>query len=554
MGFKIGVIVNYNNENYIIIDVINKETSSGKITFLKIKNILNQEIFTVDSRNVKEIKLRNNKIKEENITDTGYIESLFDSVGNFEDKQESIFDLSGENTYTLDDTFLEEEIETKRLEQFSNLIQSFQKPEHNTQLTPRRKKEQIAFESSPVINETFSNLNVIGEIETTEIIPRRVLEEKKEKNFNFNNDQNNIYISRNTQNETLLSEIKNNQVLEKLEDTADFNNDILKNSNSKINIEGTNNSFKNDVNTNQIKINDLEEEKLELDMLNQKHKAIDNSVINLVQKINENSNINEEYSRKIAVNMEYEKNLTETLDSNEVEQEILRDNLKHNNRYLDSKQLDTLETGPLNTKKFMVSFTKQQSIQQNLKNNFENNNDTNTLFGLTAGFDKETLKKSKIYKKFKVMNSWLIILFTLMILTPLLNYFAKTVLVWLDENLEFSLINIFSLFKLEQFFINDILLIALSLLFMLVFLVYLIIYLILVGDKQYKKIAYYNFQLENKIEVIDSIQNYNSESSLYLIKVHNEIKKMRKEIKELKRNKISSDFLSSKKEISKVSH
>lgn len=89
---------------------------------------------------------------------------------------------------------------------------------------------------------------------------------------------------------------------------------------------------------------------------------------------------------------------------------------------------------------------------------------------------------------------------------------------------------------------------------LLIFIIYLVFYLISISDKQYKKIAFYNYQLQNKIEIIDSIQEYNNESSIYLIKVHNEIKKIKKDVKKLNEQKVTPNISKNEQNQQNISH
>lgn len=352
MGFNMGMVVSYNNQNYVIIEIIEKQVTNGSINFLKIKNLINQEIITVDSKNVSQIEIRGSKQKQEEInkneiTDTGYIESLFSEVGANDTEDISLFDLSGESTFTLDDILFDnyenedlqvqeklENYEKNQNDKTIELIQNFQIPETKIHLTPRRNN---SFEHIPAVNETFSNLNIVGEIptQTTEIIPTRILQQEIKKTELNENDFDN----------------QNNDMTSKTEKT---------------------------------------------------------SAKQLFNQINQNLNLSEKRiseDKNILDNESIDEDFTETLDREVIEKELSNHEPKKNiTKTLDEKHFDTLETGPLNTKKLFETFNKQQKIQDNLKDEFNNLEDTKTLFGVSSGFNQDALRDSKIYRKFRVMS------------------------------------------------------------------------------------------------------------------------------------------------------
>ncbi|WP_338985414.1 hypothetical protein [Spiroplasma endosymbiont of Diplazon laetatorius] len=522
MGFNMGMVVSYNQQNYVIIEIIEKEVTGWTIKFLKIKNLINQEILTVDSRKVSQIEIKGSAEKRSNdvenqVTDTSYIESLFSEIGATETDDLSLFDLSGENTFTLDDIVFDdyqnEDLELQAdLEPFEkiqndatvNLIQNFQIPETKVHLTPRRSP---SFESVPPISETFSDLNLVGEIptQTSEIIPTRVLNEERKQADIQKQEEMKIVVEPTIE----TKEVK----LEEKDKTITFNDE----NNEMIRIERTTAS---DL-FNQINVN-----------LSEKRMAEESNVLS---------------------NQTIEEDFTETLDKEIVEKEVsLQKPQQDITRTLDEKHFDTLETGPLNTRKLFENFNRQQKIQDSLNEQYNNNNteNTNTLFGVSGGFDQDALKNSNIYRKFKVMSGWLVTLLLFMFLTPIFGLFAKAAIQWVEsQTIDFALLFTFSLSN-----VVDIVIITTSIFMVGVFIVYLVCYLIAISDKQYKKIAFYNFQLQNKVEIIDSIQEYNNESSIYLIKVHNEIKKMKKDIKKINQQQISPAISSSNEKARKISH
>ncbi|AUM62474.1 hypothetical protein [Spiroplasma monobiae] len=512
MGFNMGMVVSYNQQNYVIVEIIEKEVTEGIIKFLKIKNLINQEILTVDSSKVSQIELRKKEDRqieefENQVTDTSYIESLFSGVGATESEDLSLFDLSGENTFTLDDIILDEyknnddlelQLDLEPFDKVENentkgLVQNFQIPETKVHLTPRR---AASFENIPPISETFSDLQLIGEIptQTTEFIPTRVQNEQKVQTQFVQEEKSNF------------DESKTNEVFIKM---GEENEDIVR-------VEKTTASdLFNQINANVVEKRMFEE-------------------------------------KNVLVNENLQEDFTETLDKEYVEKEVtLQKPQKDITGTLDEKHFDTLETGPLNTKRLFENFNRQQKIQDNLNDELSKNSEnTNTLFGVSGGFNHDALKNSRIYKKFRVMSGWLITLLVFMLITPLIGMFAKAAIMWVNEE-EITLASIFA-FSLTK--IVDIAIIGSSLLMGLIFIVYTVCYLVSISDKQYKKIAFYNFQLENRVEIIDSIQEYNNESSVYLIKVHNEIKKMKKDIKKLNQERITPSVNNTNESTRKISH
>ncbi|QHX36472.1 hypothetical protein [Spiroplasma sp. BIUS-1] len=512
MGFNMGMVVTYNQQNYVIIEIIEKEVTGGTIKFLKIKNLINQEILTVDSRKVTQIELKrreDNQINEfdSQVTDTSYIESLFSEVGAGDSEDISLFDLSGEATFTLDDIIFDEiknddleaqatfeDLEKPQNEATVGLVQNFQIPETKVHLTPRRTP---SFEKVPPIDETFSDLQLIGEIptQTSEFIPTRVLNEEKK---HFEAKQN--------EQMQMVEQLKKEQTIVENEQYLDQTSRVERTTASDL--------------FNQINANVVE------------------------KRMSEEKNV--------LSNESVEEDFTETLEKEFVEKEvILQKPQKDITATLDEKHFDTLETGPLNTKKLFENFNRHQKIQDSLNEQYNNNiENTNTLFGVSGGFNQDALKNSKIYRKFKVMSGWLVTLLVFMLITPILGLFAKAAIQWLNTNqIIFKELFMFNLSN-----VVDIAIIGSSIFMFLVFVIYSVCYLVSVSDKQYKKIAFYNFQLENKVEIIDSIQEYNNESSVYLIKVHNEIKKMKKDIKKLNQEKISPSISKNSESPQNFSH
>ncbi|AUB31358.1 hypothetical protein [Spiroplasma floricola] len=528
MGFNMGMVVSYNQQNYVIIEIIEKEVTGGFIQFLKLKNLINQEILTVNSQKVNHIQLKgsqkNSEINFENeLTDTSYIESLFPEILSDTDSEDmELFDLSGENTFTLDDVIFEEE-DIEKFEVQDNLdsltkesaassiglIQNFQTPETNIHLTPRR---STTFEKISPISDTFSNLKMVGELptETTEIIPRRVLNEQKKQ----------VLFEKQVKPKDSEEQVVKKQIIEQ---QVNQNNNVKKTENIEIRKEVKIEPL------NQVKSNNLQKETI-------------NSNINFLKE-NKVQNEKQDSAKKLEKEA-VEKQILEKQDSlNKLERNISNSSKE--------EQLDTLETEPLNTKAFFENFNKQKKLHEDFNSQFKNNKEnTNTIFGSNNKFDQDALKNSRIYKKFKLMSRLLILFLVLALITPIIGIIAKAVV----ELIKTKTVDLKTLFSFDLSKTSNIAITAVSILMSTVFVIYLVIYLISISDKQYKKIAFYNFQLKNNIEIIDSIQEYNNESSIYLIKVHNEIKKMKKDIKKSNKQYLNQPISNNKQENQKVSH
>ncbi|WP_339029555.1 hypothetical protein [Spiroplasma endosymbiont of Cantharis nigra] len=529
MGFSIGMVVSYNRQNYVILEIIERQINSSFIKFLKLKNLIDQQIVTVNSQEVQQIELRPRKevqkeVTENQITDTSYIESLFSEIGITQETEDiSLFDLTGENTFTLDDVIFDnfenddfENHETVNIFEKSNtsstLVENFQTPETKVHLTPRRKS---SLENLSPISETFSDLKLVGEVatKTTEIIPTRKLQQEK-KQSEINRIQE-IKDFKKHEIEYEKRKLKENVSL----DESNFNQ---------------NDKFKNYL-IKELKSNPLNERNSLL------LKELNSDLIKEINQVESNNNLNL-----------FKNDFTESLDKEVIEKEIELNKFSNNlNKEFDEKHFDTLETGPLNTRRLFENFNKQQNFQDSLNEKYRNNVDnTNTLFGVNRNFNQDALKNSKIYKKFRIMSLWLVILLLAMVITPIIGLFIKSSVYWVQN----KTLNLSVIFTFNFNNAIDVIFMTAFISITLIFLIYLVFYLIIISDKQYKKIAFYNFQLENRVEIIDSIQNYNNESSVYLIKVHNELKKIKKDIKKINQQQISPVVSKKEQNHQKISH
>lgn len=213
-----------------------------------------------------------------------------------------------------------------------------------------------------------------------------------------------------------------------------------------------------------------------------------------------------------------------------------------------SKTLNnSLSSIPLNTKKLLKEIDKDKKFTHNANHKVKNYSDqisTSTIYGMPTEFNKESLKKSKIYKNFKNISIWLILLFILMFIIPIIGIFIKVVsFSMFSGEFSFAILNTIYLFSSLQnvyevmFFIADIFLLILSPLAVVVFLTYLVWYLIVVNDKQYKKISFFNHTLTSKNYLIEEMQDYIAQTNQFLVKINNDLKIAKLEIAELKKSK-----------------
>ncbi|QBQ07485.1 hypothetical protein SGLAD_v1c02860 [Spiroplasma gladiatoris] len=615
MGYKLGALVSYNDENWVIIDIKTKEISEGQLTFLKIKNVLSQEIINVNSNIVREVEIKPIKDdKKETLEDTQYIQSLFKSVG--DDDSDEFFDF-GEEDSLFDIEEIEIDNSLKSIEEYDSIKENnqennfvreqeiFQPPETNVHITNKSLNENtMAFVNSNPVDDTLSNMQPIGIL-------------KKERR-NDNNDLNNLYegpkimpsrVRNNNNNVNVLNDYKNTSQIENQNinenilksEEIQFNNNFTQNDSIKINNALQNNQTQtkiNNVNLNYInqQINDeiikpnITEVNEKLSLLN--NNGLQNSTDNVFTK-KENtydspvfykksfeslrdgnkSTLNSLYSTTSKNNLEnkkiepinfkktmadpniydYSKNVQkpevpfeESLETAELDtktDKLILEGLVGKAKKHKEKHFDALTTGPLNTKKLLESFNKQQKISENIKNNFKTNQEKNenTIFGLNSKQNKNLLKESKTYKKFKLMTGFLIAIFTISFILPIIGIFMKSSFAYLELkefNFNSILEKVLHLYILDQnsfieqkvYFVADLFLIILTPIWFLTLMIYALVYLISISDKQYKKIAYYNFELQNKMEIIEQIQEYNNESSTYIIKIHNDIKRLKKDL------------------------
>ncbi|QGS51700.1 hypothetical protein [Spiroplasma tabanidicola] len=662
MGYKLGALVSYNDENWVIIDVKTKEISDGQLIFLKIKNVLSQEILNVSSNVVKEVEIK--PIKEEqreNLEDTQYIQSFFNGVGEEDSdeffnlgEEESLFDIE---EIEIDSTLksIEKDDEIKLNEEEENEVlgkidepKNFERPDTRVHFsTPINPDLTGSLSRTPAVDETLSDMEPVAIFnkekrvsnnsldklyETPKIMPSRVRGNDNSINIFDNNVaiKNSIFNNQNEQkqNDYNQSNIKdkhnhnynnhtnfeNNQNMYR----ENFNNSNLQYQNSFSNaaqenvssITINNDSLEQNINasnkvqesvitndntrmlsaferkigsiiTKEIpenKNNILEtqtiktkEIKTELNSIenkpNNNFEVLKETNIEIIKKLknkSENQNIidqNQSFEKKMAdpniydytkdSNKPSEPVFNESFEDSELTasqtDKLVIEGLANKDEKVIEKHFDALTTGPLNTKKLLDNFNKQQKIAKNLDLNFKESLDENenNIFGQNSQFNKKALNESIIYKRFKTLTCWLIFLFVIGFITPLVGIFMKSSYAYLDlKSFNFNqiLAKVFHMYLFETdafinfkvYAIGDIVLIILTPMLLFTFAIYLIVYLVCVSDKQYKKIAFYNFELGSKIEVIEQIQEFNNETSLYLLKIHNDMKKIKKEVKSFK--------------------
>lgn len=577
MGFKIGALVVYNNQNWVILDIQTKQISNGELSFLKIKNILTQEVLNIDSRYVREFKIKQ-KTQSENIGDvnihnqslgdTAYIKSLFDEVGEvntnefFDFDEHSSLETNNQNVSNFDRYIPKKDITFSEITDSSEttrLIENFQTPNSQKHFTPRRSFNTYENLNNTPVNETLTDMKNSG-----------IWEEKMAShNSNyFSNPDQNIHVPRRTLNnsntqETFHNNVENNRKLERARENLFNSGDhnlkeqvSLENISNELlnkNLDKSQNMYDNvksenivDMKSSEQNLSQQKQHFIVREQQNNNHsdktahisenyreKRMADS--NFINKMNEN-NYETKFEEKLTVN-----------NSSTSDNTVIKSLNKKANLYKE-KHFEALETGPLNTKKLLDNFNKQKNIKDALDEKFiqDSNEKSNTLFWNNSNFDKTELNNSKIYRKFKNMSGWLITVFVIFLITPIVGLFMKVANFYInsqEHTISFEILKQIFLFQSNYndgnlvYFIADVLIIIATPALFLVFITFSLIYWVSVGNKQYKKLAFYNFQLQSKIEVIDSIQEFNNESSLYLIKVHNDMKKIKKEIKNLKAEK-----------------
>ncbi|AKU80124.1 hypothetical protein [Spiroplasma turonicum] len=538
MGFKKGVIVNYNQKNYLIEEVIHKQLSDRQLTFLRIKDLLNQEVLTVESSSVKSIVV-NKRTNDFDKSDTEYINSLFDFKNN-KDKKETFFDITNDEQVYSNDTLLNdngiynENFSTKDLENYNlngnKIVESFFTEKTQPIYKPRRNNSDFSSSmNSKFVDQTFSNLKTselnnennelqsnISSLKTINVIDNNEKVQEFVKNEEIDQDENlkldGKYINYNNSSNHVQSFENTFNEYENLLNTSNQNNVFKSTNNSEPNL--------NSVVSLTEDLNQLNNHLLNNPQVNQPSKDINTSFNNYISNDNIEANsfkdLNTSKSSIEASNYENIDNLTET-------------NL-------------------FGTNKLNDIINKHEQIINDYKNN--EYNETNTIYGLGSNFNKAVLKASTAYKKFKTMSIWLVVIMVFTLITPLSILTTKLTLLFL-ENEEFST-SYFKLFELQSMIYIDISMIASIIVLLIIFISYLIAYIIFCMKTQFKKVAYQNYVIDSKLKIIDSIQEFNSETSTFLIKVHSDIKKIKQRLKKQNQSNLSS--IKNNSQQSKFSH
>ncbi|ASP28591.1 hypothetical protein SCORR_v1c08190 [Spiroplasma corruscae] len=547
MGFKQGVIVNYNKKNYLIVEVIDKQLTDRQLTFLRLKDLITQEVITVDSKMVKSIVVNKNN-NNPSQGDTEYIDSLFD-FKSYRNTDEDLFDLSMENTISIDDinsqglNGMKEDryLKNKELENYNlngnKIVESFLKEKTQPLFKPRRKpfdETQSIISSNNLVDQTFSSLK------TSEYYRNQVNEESIR-------GYDNSIDSQSTNRDNLESFAKNNFIQNEKENN-NYNDKVLNIDKEQIdyNNQSLGETNKIDTITNNQNYNKL------VSNNDNNHSFVlhgDYNLSDLEQIINDSKKQNQgEDENYITIDKSLLNNKIDE-ENNEINSGASVNTLKYTDPNLKNLVDDKTETGSLDTHKLNAMLIKQENILDEL--NKKDINETNTIYGLGSNFNRAVLKESSIYKKFNIMSIWLILLFVFTIISPVVILIVKFVYLYLESSI--ISMSYFKLFTFDGLIIADYLLVTLCPLLFLVFLVYLLSYLVYGMKIQYKKVAYQNYMLESKLKIIDSIQEFNAETSTYLIKVHNDIKKIKTKFKkydDTNPRRMSSNSNSAKK----VSH
>lgn len=561
MGFKKGALVIYNAQNWVINDIQQTTTPGGVFVLLTIKNIITNEVKQVDSNDVKEFVVTNrtNKVPTE---DTKFINDLFNHGISAKDTVDDSTDYdlfklnTDEHGIDIDDVELErfdnfkepqkqakpsveQPIKTTQpivepvkstvevtkpivepikqtfeptkpmVEATSSVLnqptqplfrptreanqptQPVFKPKKDPQATFFERNLKEDFKAIPVVDETISNMSPIGELNTYEFIPTRLRNAMPNQGNNLN----------------LNSKMPDNPQLDK-EITREMN-----------------------FNENQSRLQPTQPR-----VEPERSKTFDSPVtkpgINYINdNIYESGRVSKSNTKKVSD--------TNSNSSTQTEKMLLGGITSNFGEKTTSK---TKTFGPLNTKKLLEEYENQQDqiVKKAVVNPAEDEL-TGLVYKTTDDIKKEVLKNSKLYNSFKKLSIGLITLFVLVLLVPLLGIFAKLAVYWLTTG-AFNLSILSQIFLTAEvagtsiiYLVADVFLLIITPLLVLTFAIYLIYYLVTINNKQFQRFAIFNQSVKAKDQIIDGIQEYNSQTSRYFVKIHNDMKTIKKEVEELKK-------------------
>ncbi|ARU92058.1 hypothetical protein SCLARK_001554 [Spiroplasma clarkii] len=467
-------------------------TPSGFLTLLTIKNIITNEIRQVRAQDVQKFVVNEKKV---NSSDTRIINDLFNDGVSAKDRfHEDSGDFDhfhlneNETSYGVDEIEVEKapSFETQPLNQpktqevFSNIVQerANKKPDYASDFKPLS-----------IVDETISDMTPIGELSTYEFIPTR--------------------LKKNTATQTApqpeLITPKSKQV-----SMTDPTIVVQKPQNS------------NTIKTERILTGHMTG--------NSKVKYLDDNVFETAKT---QPSIERPKTAPLQSKPEY-KNTTQT-------DKMMLEGIT--NKFPENDLTKSKTFGPLNTRRLIEEYENQQEFIKNKGNLIDSEEELTGLVYQDANSLKNNLfKNSKIYKTFKKQSLGLILIFVFMLLVPMIGIFMKLATFWLTAkmfNLTILTIINFSLtevtFSNIIYLVSDILLIIITPILILTFMIYLVCYLVSTNSRQLQKLAMFNQFVRAKDHVIEGIQDYNSQTSRYFVKIHNEMKEIKKEISDLKK-------------------
>ncbi|WP_338970474.1 hypothetical protein [Spiroplasma endosymbiont of Labia minor] len=513
MIYSIGEVIQYKGENYIINNISQEKINENAVIYLlTIKNILTKEFLTIDSRNVQKIDVNRHRY---NLRNENSEQLVANSNSNIYDQydDETVFDMSdlidAQPVFDLNknDNVNDESLRQKNTNVKINDFPIEQQVNNISDLKNIiSKSSQLKTIELPVVDETISNLNLIG-----------FASEENSESENINNQ--NLALSQKINDYKTTNPIDEKNILKKESTLENYQQKQYKNFKPR-EIERT---------TNTLNDNSLEVLKPRINEKRvQMNYTKDNFITRPEIKIeNDRQTINKNTSLKIDETIQHN---TKSEPSSEV------------------KFLNNQNKKPLETQNFISYEDDSFAMNKNNKKNLNTGNiylseETRSFYGEQISGDN-ILKNSKIYKKFRTMTKWLIVLFLLLLFSILIFFMFKIInfvllnktLTWkFLENITLN-ININNAYYYLEIIANYSLLIVSPILGLLTFL-YLVAYIVQINLYQFKRIAYYQYKLAKSSKQLDSMQTFNNEISEYIIKVHINVRDLRRRVKDLDEKK-----------------
>lgn len=508
MTYKTGQIVSYNGAAYTVLGVKPSVFNGQEVQTLNIRNIVTDDNFWVDSKNVRLIDdngtMKNNKNSfdffeesseeaERDLIDnkTEVINGLFRNVLNENTEQ---FFGGLDDTSEISDDKLEEifdgnsdTLKMKDPSVTNDYVQNFSMPRSSV-IKPRTRHQM---DMNPV-DATFSDLETIGQVPTREFVrndlnklhePTQMIMPKREVNAARMQNQQ-VELPRSS--EEPVWNVKPAQPKQDHQDEFKFADDISR-------------LIKED--------------------------ATD------VQKIIE-PGFSESSDDDITITSETKKVILEGLNDKA-------------NKFKE-KQREILATGPINTGvlvKHLSNHDDQTSVLDEITNDaIGKGSSTDSILENYNENPNDIINKSKIYGSFKRMSAWLITFVVLLIFVPIIGIAIK-----IAGNFSaglaqpMSLANIFSYglsfdsssTAVITTFVSTILVLIVTPTLLLTTLIYGTIFIVLTLKRQYRRLAFFNYQIQKGATSIEALQDFSNESSVFMLKLHGESKETKKQIKKL---------------------